>query len=646
MKKTFIIAQFILLFVLCGGIFWSAFKPAPKPDYNTAEWSSWKGFFVLSYQGISKKDGADHVSAKQLGKQLGALKKAGFHTITPNDAAAFLEGKVPLPQKAILLLFEGGRKDSLVYATPHLRKNGFFGVMCVPTKLLDLPGTFYLNRKDLGKLGEQTNWRLCSMGNRAIDTISIDAQGTKGHFLTDFMWTAQGLEDRTSFSERVNRDYEEASSTLKKTTGARIEAYLYPFSDTGTREGVRSVSARVNLESLKKFHRIAFTRADNAFNARQSNPYDLNRLRVPAGWDAARLLSELGKYGPRETAVNGTPNQEEFITKGDVKVSSQGVQVGADSLAWLRGTDDWNNLDIKARVALARDATAFLYGRYKSTQSYLRLSMSSEGLRLQERVGNQTQTLAFYPVAIGTTQEHTIGLRIRGNRAWAHLDDKLIAGPVPLTTETNKGRIGLGSVGGPSQFTRLSAGRIPSYCVALDDFQALPQAVKDETAAILQIWFKDSVNPSITGPRIKDTLVAASQGIVTVPVVEVPSGFSRARAESFADGIVKALSNPLVKPLIKHIAVKSCDDTVPSLLRPKGYKIIRIVSAGRNGESSLDTGKLHTDDMVLIEGAGKDVQNVLRVLLHSIPEDRVLVPIDKKTGKHPDAGVAVYSGHI
>ncbi|OPY71247.1 MAG: hypothetical protein A4E62_01383 [Syntrophorhabdus sp. PtaU1.Bin002] len=645
MKKTFIIAQFVLLFMVCGGIFWSAFKPAPKPDYNTTEWSSWKGFFVLSYQGISKKDGAEHVSAKQLGKQLEALKKAGFHTITPNDAAAFLEGKAPLPQKAILLLFEGGRKDSLVYATPHLRKNGFFGVMCVPTKLVDLPGTFYLDRKDLEKLGEQTNWRLCSMGNRAIDTISIDVQGTKGHFLTNFMWTAQGLEDRTSFSERVSKDYEEASSILEKAMGTRAEAYLYPFSDTGT-GGVQSVSTRVNLESLKKFHRIAFTRADNAFNARQSDPYDLSRLRVPSGWDAARLLSELGKYGPRETAVNGISSQEEFITRGDVKVSPRGVQVGADSLAWLRGTDDWNNLDIKAQVGLAKDATAFLYGRYKSTQSYVRLSMSSEGLRLQEHVGNQMQTLAFHPMTVGTAQEHTIGLRIRGNRVWAHLDDKLIAGPVPLTTETNKGRVGLGSVGGPSQFTRLSAERIPSYYVALNDVQPLPQALKDETAAVLRAWFKDDANPSITKSQIKDTLVAASQGIVTVPVVDVLSGFPGRGMEPFTDGIVKALNNPLVKPLIKHVAVRSRDGTVPSLLRSKGYKIIRIVPAGGNGKSSLDTGKLYADDMVLIEGAEKDVQDSLKALLHSIPEDRVLVPIDKKTGKHPDAGIAVYSGHI
>lgn len=646
MKKVFIVAQFVLLFVICGGVLWSIFKPVPKPDHDAANWNSWKGFFVISYQGVSKKESPEHVSAKQLEKHCDALKKAGYNTITPKDAAEFLAGKAPLPPKAILILFEGGRKDSFVYATPLLRKNRFFGVMCVPTKLTSLTGTFYLNQGDLKKITSDPSWILCSMGHRAIETIPIDQNGTKGHFLTNLMWTGRGSEDNAGFSERVTKDYEEASSILEKASGSAVAAYLYPFSDTGMKGGAQSLPARINFDSLKKFHKIAFTRADNPFNARDNSPYDLNRIRVPVQWDASRLISELEKYTPREKELLGPLNPEEYIATGDVKISPLGIALGKDSLAWVRGTDDWKNVDITARVSFEKDATAVLYGRYSGQDSYVRLSINSKGLRLQEYMGARMQTLVYLDTAIDISRDHIVRLRIRGNRAWATLDGKIAAGPVPLTMATGKGRVGFGSQGGSSQFAELNAKSIPSYSVITNSLKEIPPNMLDQVSAVLPLWFRSSAKVPLNKNQIMDVLVAASQGILTVPIVDAPAILPGNSVENFAGEIVQALSNPLIKPLIKSIAVRSPDENLTTLLRSRGYKIIMIVSAGKDGKLSLDTGRLHREDIVLIEGNEEGVSTALASLLRTIPEDRMIFPAEKKVLKQASVELKVYSGHI
>jgi len=143
-------------------------------------------------------------------------------------------------------------------------------------------------------------------------------------------------------------------------------------------------------------------------------------------------------------------------------------------------------------------------------------------------------------------------------------------------------------------------------------------------------------------------LLDASEGIVTVPVVDAPSlsSVGQQGLEHFVSGIVNALSNPLVRPLIKYIAVRSPDENLCSALRSKGYRIIRLVSAGEDGKLDFDISTLHALDKVLVEGREDNVLTAVTTLLHSIPDNRILYPAGKKTGLTPDAGVGIYLGQI
>ena len=642
MRRLFIAVQFIILGFICIWVIYYVIRPVGKPDLNRDTWQSWAGFYAISYQGISKEEGPQYVSRKGLSDHLNALREAGFHTITPEDAAAFLAGRKPLPEKALLLIFEGGRKDSLIHATPPLRKNRFVAIMCTPTKLTSRWETFYLDKGDLKSLGREPNWRLCSMGHQAIDLVPTDASGAKGHFLTSPMWTGKEAETPDAFAARVNKDYAQSAAILEKASGKPVEAYLYPFADKGAKDGPQSPAATANLAALKQHHMMAFTRADNAFNSQGADPYDLNRIRVPAGWDAKKLMGELTKYAPRNKTPEGPINAVDWIVSDETKIDGGSISLAPDTVAWLRGTDGWENIDIKAALTLSDKATVFLYGRHAGAHSYLRLSFDKAGLRIQERRGTALQTIADYRAEIDTRGAHTLRLRIKGNRAWAFLDNKPVLGPAPLSAETMRGRVGLGSQDGMTVFSEPIFGQIPFYYVAGETFTGLPQSAQDEAGALLYPWFRQGRAPQINAGQVKDALIAASKGVAIIPVIEIEKNASADEASLFISKTMQCIAESLIKPLIKTIAVKGLDDKSLSLVRSKGYKIIRIVSPDE--ALNIAAKNASCEDALFIETGGKISQEILGRLLRVYPSNRFIVSTDETSAAATGVMIVRFSG--
>lgn len=226
------------------------FTPRPRLDHNPAAWNAWSGFYAVSYTGVSSDAASSHISRETLGEHLRALKEAGFQGIAPEDIVAFLQGRRPLPAKGLLLMFEGGRKDSYLFATPLLEKFGFLATMAVPTAFVRTWDTFYLKESDLKKMARSPYWRLGSMGHEAYRQITVDPRGTQGHFLTGRWVTAQGREDDARFRERVTRDYSRAAGILSEATGKPALLYLYPFADAGLGSQADPLAAAVNRQAL------------------------------------------------------------------------------------------------------------------------------------------------------------------------------------------------------------------------------------------------------------------------------------------------------------------------------------------------------------------------------------------------------------
>lgn len=177
MKKTFNLIQWVGLAVLAMAILWLTLRPSPPIDYKPDTWTNWDGFMAVSYTGVTRGGNSVYVSSKTLVSHLEAFHKAGYHTITPADALAFLQGRAPLPDKALLILFEGARKETSMRALPALRRFGMQATLCVPATSPEGGGESCLMDRDIRKLSLLPQWSIASMGYDAANSMVISAVG-------------------------------------------------------------------------------------------------------------------------------------------------------------------------------------------------------------------------------------------------------------------------------------------------------------------------------------------------------------------------------------------------------------------------------------------------------------------------------------
>jgi hypothetical protein len=628
MKKLSIFLQWVLIIGVVVGVLYTAFKPTPPPVYQPAAWKSWEGFFVLSYAGIAKSETADYVGPYRLRDQLQALKAEGYQTIKLADALAFLQGQGALPEKALLLLFEGNRKDSFIEATPVLAKLGFFGNLCVPTKLLKSWGNFFLKEGEIQKVCRHPNWDLVSMGDQAIEPIHIDAKGGEGHFLSRRLWLADKKEDDEAFRQRLTADYVKSAAILKGVCDHQVIAYLYPYTDAGTGAGADPLAADINRLAVEKNYLLAFTRAGNPFNGPEGDRYNLTRLRVQGDWDGARLVAELARYAPRQEALTAIGNREAWQLVNGPQLKNGVIQLPVDSLAWVRGTDNWRDVDVKAQLHLAPGAQVAVYARYGGPLNYLRLIVTEHELALQERLGSVMQTLAREPLKKASDQSFTLQLKVQGNRAWVWFDNAPVFQSAPLTSQTRMGSIGLGAQNGQVQVDAFAAARLPDIVVWDRGYDQLPPDLQGKTRVIIPPWFSLSSVPEVDASHRNEVLHAATAGVETIPAVAPHPEAGGVALDQWAADLAAALSAASLKPLVTTLAVNHDRPSLIAALEKQHFRVLLVVPARQ--ALTLSPEQLRRDNRtMLIQGSEAETRPSLARLLHFIPAGRLIVQLDR-----------------
>lgn len=87
---------------------------------------------VLMYHHVSPVPDGITTSPERFDEQLGALRKAGYGTLTVAQFEAFMQGG-EVPDKSVLLTFDDGYLDNWVYAQPILAKHGMQAVLFLVT---------------------------------------------------------------------------------------------------------------------------------------------------------------------------------------------------------------------------------------------------------------------------------------------------------------------------------------------------------------------------------------------------------------------------------------------------------------------------------------------------------------------------------
>ena len=621
MKKISVGLQWLLVLGLAGFVASAFLKGRPRPERQPETWRSWQGFMALSYAGIGEGDPDTYPSPAKLRQQLEALRAAGYCTITPEDALAFLQGQAPLPRKALLLLFEGGRKDSVVFTFKTLQKTGFSATLCLPTRTIDSRGAFFLRRDDLRRVAEMGFWSFAGMGHEAIDEIPVGADGAQGHFLTRRTWTAAGTETPEDYRRRVENDYATCRATLEETTGVQPSAYVYPFADAGQGSEAEPDAVALNREQVEKHFRMAFVNAQQPFNGPRRDPFDLNRLRVPGNVSGEELVGLLDQHAPRFGAAGDLRDGAAWQTDGAVRYNETNVEFGPGLPAWVRGSDLWSDVEVDATVRIASNTVAAIYARYRSPTSFLRATFSPDGIRLQENLYGRLKTLHWQSEPLESDKPIAVRLRIKGSRVWLWRGDEKMAGPLPLAEPDRQGRVGLGAETGRFQVDAFHAVPMESVYVVADKLDRFvpEEHVRTQAVIVPFDWPADGSVPEL--PRFVAS--AAAQGVEVIP--RLPAGDAQAAALA---GLEALRLQPVARRLIGRVAVPSPSPEILRRLRDFDLGVIAIVSTADLAQAGYDGSLLRPDDAILVEGSAEESLPALDKLLATFPSYRTIGFLD------------------
>lgn len=616
MKKLSILLQWLVVLALVGLAALPFIKGRPLPERRPETWRGWHGFMVLSYAGIGQGAPEVYPTPERMGEQLAALHAAGYRTITPADALAFLEDRRPLPEKALLLLFEGGRKDSVIYSAKPLQQTGFAGTLALPTRLLKARGNFFLRRGDLRRVAKMGTWSLAGMGHAAIDEIPAAPDAAPGHFLTRRAWTDAGAESDADFRRRVADDYARCREILAPFAGDEPLAYVYPFADAGQGAEADPDARTLNRDELEKHFQLAFVGALHPFNGPGTDPYELNRWRVPGNLTGAELVWLLEQYAPRANGAGDLREVGAWQLDGDVRYSETGVDVEPGAAAWARGSDNWSDVEIAATLRLAADAVASFYVRHVSPQSFLRVTVAADGLRVQENLRGRLRTLHWQSDPIAPDEAVAVRLRVKGPRAWLWRGDEPIAGPLPLAERRRPGRVGLGAVGGGFRLEALRAAPLETVVAVADSLEAFPAAEQARTLALIAPLAAPAAE-SAAPPAA--WIAAAAQGTEIVPWLADDAAW---------EGLENWLRQPAVRGLISRVAVPAPAPETFRRLRDLDLRAIARVPAEDLLAGAFDPTTLGPDDWVLVDGPAGETQDALERLLAVHPAHRTLAFLD------------------
>lgn len=621
MNRLSIFAQWLVVAGLAGFLAYVLVRPVPQPDYAPGLWHGWDGVTVLSYAGIGRTTTPAYPSVRQLEAHLTALRDAGYRTVRPADVRAFLDKRAPLPDKALLLIFEGGRKEALIRATPVLQRTGFTAVMAVPTSVMSQWGGFYLKRSDIRKAVSLPQWEVGSMGHLALAAVPGGAGDER--FLARRERIGGRAESDDAFRARLEGDYARSSELLSEAAGRPALLYLYPYGEAGQTPGSDPLSEAVNREAVTRHFGLAFLGGAAAFNGPDGDPWSLTRLRVPGDWAPERLLAELDAERPRRAPLDSLGSSLQWSFEREAGLSDGRLRLAPNAAAWLRGTEGWSDAEISADLRADGKGASSLYARYAGLRSWLRVAVDAGGVRVQERIGDRLTTLHREAAAADAAPAHSVRLRLRNNRAWLWVDGKPSAENLPLAPTTRRGRVGFGSERAASEVTAFSARPLPSRWLLSNSVRLVPEAARDAVQAVLPNWFRAGEPIDLAQTAQQDLLHAAVAGIRTLPLLTGGQALDAEAARAWAQSIDSELGRANLRPLVPSLAVEGPAVPLSAELRNLGYRVTHVLTAAEAQESGRALALENPEDPLVVNESGEPARQALLWLQRVVPATRL-----------------------
>lgn len=318
-KKRRAILQGLVLALLLGicidALFvFSRYRPYRPEQVTGVD----RGFVALSYFGVDRTGTHDLIGTRLLDEHLSALEKNGFVTITGKDVEEYYRSGRMLPEHALLLNFEDGRRDTAVFAEKLLEKHNYHGIVSTYADNLKGDDSKFLRPEELKKLTEHGYWELGTNGYRLYYINVFDrwnhylgnmnpvvyahltpVLGRKyNHYLMDYLRDDRDfpLESYQAMKDRISGDYALLQQVYTEDLGQVPPIYTLMHANTGRFGNQADVSA-VNEQWIRKLFVMNFNREGYSVNNRKSSIYDLTRMEPRAYWPVNHLLMRIRDDG-------------------------------------------------------------------------------------------------------------------------------------------------------------------------------------------------------------------------------------------------------------------------------------------------------------------------------------------------------------
>lgn len=272
------------------------------------------GFIALSYLGVDRTGTESLISTQRLNEHLQALYDNGYVTITQEDIENYYKNGTPLPEKALYLMYEDGRKDTAIFAQQIMEEYNYMATILSYAEKFEIKDRKFLMPKDLLELKENTFWELGSNGyrlsyinvfdryDRYLGELSslefskvapyLDRQYNQ--YLMDFIRDKEGIptESYNGMKNRITNEYRRMEDVYTQEIGYVPSTYVLMHSNTGHYANNEKVGA-INEACMKDLFAMNFNREGFSVNNQECNLYDLTRMQPQAYWYTNHLLMRI-----------------------------------------------------------------------------------------------------------------------------------------------------------------------------------------------------------------------------------------------------------------------------------------------------------------------------------------------------------------
>ena len=310
------ICQGMILIVLLIIILRALFSFTSYEAFNETKLADTQdtGFIAISYFGVDRQGDETLISTERLEQHLKALYDQGYVTITQQDILDYYKQGKPLPERALYLMFEDGRRDTAIFAQKIMEKYNFKATMMTYAARFSDHQDKFLDIKDLKELEDSSYWEMGSNGYRlayinvfdkeahylgelsalAFNKISDQLDRNYNHYLMDFIRDEDQIpkESRTEMTKRISWDYEQLEKIYQEGLGYVPKTYVLMHANTGQFGNNDKVSA-VNEQWITKLFAMNFNREGDCKNVNTTSCYDLSRMQPQAYWPTNHLLMRI-----------------------------------------------------------------------------------------------------------------------------------------------------------------------------------------------------------------------------------------------------------------------------------------------------------------------------------------------------------------